>query len=175
VADSFFERVRVRLFLYSCRWQGVHLSALCRVSRSEHFDLWLAGPWADHFQDGAPAASANATQDSLRIHSRLIYYAALIYPPGRTYPGTVVLCHALTQPAGIKPDPTLGWGHPVTGDLKIIDVSGTHNSILLHDLHVAELVHKISDHLSQLPDRLPAGKLISNGFSSTDSAILSVN
>src|SRR6185503_11789712 len=67
--------------------------------------------------------------------ARLIDHAARTYPRGRTYPGTVVLFHALTQPEGIKPDRTLGWGQLVTGDLKIIDVIGTHNSIMMHDLH----------------------------------------
>ena len=107
--------------------------------------------------------------------ARLIDHAAQMYPRGRTYPGTVVLFHALTQPEGIKPDRTLGWGHLVTGDLKIIDIMGTHNSIMMHDLHVAELVYKIGDHLSQLPDRLPAEKPTLNNFSSTDSAILSTS
>ena len=42
--------------------------------------------------------------------ARLIDRAAQNYPRGRTYPGEVILFHASSQPEGIKPDPTLGWG-----------------------------------------------------------------
>jgi thioesterase domain-containing protein len=80
----------------------------------------------------------------------LIDHAAEIYPHGRTYPAEVILFHALTQPDGIRPDPTLGWGNLVTGSLKIVDVAGTHNSIMMHEPHVSALVQKIDAHLHQL-------------------------
>jgi thioesterase domain-containing protein/acyl carrier protein len=84
--------------------------------------------------------------------ARLIDRAAGLYPRSNTYSGDAVLLHALTQPEGIQPDRTLGWGEMVTGDLKIVDVVGTHNSIMAHEPHVAELVRKIDELLSQLHD-----------------------
>jgi len=107
--------------------------------------------------------------------ARLIDRAAQFYPRGRTYPGEVILFHAVTQPEGIKPDRTLGWTHLVTGDIKVVDVMGTHNSIMMHKPHVAALVHKINLHLSQLQDRLAAENSSLTDFSPTDPAILSIN
>jgi thioesterase domain-containing protein len=80
----------------------------------------------------------------------LIDQAARNYPCERSYPGTVTLFRASTQPDGAKPDPTLGWGKLVTGALQTVDVAGTHNSIMMHEPHVAELVRTIDDHLKRL-------------------------
>jgi thioesterase domain-containing protein len=87
----------------------------------------------------------------------LIDQAAQNYPPGRSYPGEVTLFQASSQPNGAKPDPTLGWGGLVTGPIQVVDVTGTHNSIMMHEPHVAELVRKIDNHLNQLHDSLPSG------------------
>jgi thioesterase domain-containing protein len=84
--------------------------------------------------------------------ARLIDRAAQTYPSGRTYLGQAVLFHALTQPEGIRPDPTLGWANLITGELKIVDITGTHNSIMMHEPHVANLVRLIDNHLRQLHD-----------------------
>jgi amino acid adenylation domain-containing protein len=103
--------------------------------------------------------------------ARLIDRAAQNYPHGRTYSGEAILFHALTQPEGIKPDRTLGWGNLVTGDLKIVDVVGTHNSIMSHEPHVSGLVRNINDHLHHLhPQNPPAENLFL-----ADSTILSLN
>lgn len=88
--------------------------------------------------------------------ARVIDRAAQLYPRGRTYAGDVILFHAMSQPEGIKPDRTLGWANLITGDLKVVDVIGTHNSIMMHEPHVAELVRKIDTHLTQLHARRPA-------------------
>ena len=88
--------------------------------------------------------------------ARLIENAAELYPRENTYAGDVVIFHASLQPEGIKPDRTLGWGQLVEGDLKIVDVVGTHNSIMMHAPHVAELVRKIDDQLQQLQNPLPS-------------------
>lgn len=88
--------------------------------------------------------------------AQLIDRAAQTYPPGRTYSGEAVLFHALTQPGGNQPDPTLGWADLIVGDLKIVDTVGTHNSIMMHEPHVAELVRKIDNHLIHLHNGLPA-------------------
>ena len=107
--------------------------------------------------------------------ARLIDQAGQIYPRGRTYAGDAILFHALTQPEGIKPDPTLGWANMVTGDLKIRNVAGTHNSIMMHEPHIAELVRQIDDHLSQLHNPLPPENSLTENFSLVSSAILNVN
>ncbi|HJQ14980.1 MAG TPA: amino acid adenylation domain-containing protein [Anaerolineales bacterium] len=86
--------------------------------------------------------------------ARLIDRAAQMYPRGRSYAGDAVLFYASSQPEGIKPDRTLGWAGMITGDLKIVDVDGTHNSIMSHVPHIAELVRKMDDHLRQLQGRL---------------------
>jgi amino acid adenylation domain-containing protein len=88
--------------------------------------------------------------------ARLIDRAAQNYPRGRSYAGDAILFHASSQPEGIKPDRTLGWAGMITGDLKIVDIAGTHNSIMSHAPHIAELVQKIDDHLGQLQGRLPS-------------------
>ena len=85
--------------------------------------------------------------------ARLIDRAAALYSRSNTYSGHATLFHALTQPEGIQPDRTLGWGGMVAGDLKIVEVTGTHNSIMAHEPHVAELVRKIDELLSQLHNR----------------------
>jgi amino acid adenylation domain-containing protein len=82
--------------------------------------------------------------------ARLTERAAQLYPRGKSYPGDAILFHASSQPEGIKPDWTLGWANMITGDLKIVEVTGTHNSIMSHVPHIAELVHKINDHILQL-------------------------
>jgi thioesterase domain-containing protein/acyl carrier protein len=106
--------------------------------------------------------------------ARLIDRAAEIYPRGRTYPGDVVIFHALIQPKGIKPDRTLGWGQRVTGEIEVVDVIGTHHSIMMHDLHATELVRKLDHYLRQLHNR-PSPEIPSTGnFSPTDAPVLSV-
>jgi amino acid adenylation domain-containing protein len=87
--------------------------------------------------------------------ARVIDRAAQIYPRGKTYAGDVILFHASSQPEGVKPDRTLGWANMITGDLKVVDVTGTHNSIMMHEPHVAELVRKIDEHLRELCRPLP--------------------
>ncbi len=88
--------------------------------------------------------------------ARLIEIAAEHYPRGNTYEGDVVLFRASVQPKGIKPDHTLGWGGLIKGHLKIVDVVGTHNSIIMYAPHSAEVVRKIDAELRQLHNPLPS-------------------
>lgn len=88
--------------------------------------------------------------------ARLIELATQNYPRGNTYTGDVVLFRASSQPKGFQPDRTLGWGELIKGDLKIVDVVGTHHSIMMQAPHVAELVRKIDAQLRQLYDPLPS-------------------
>ena len=87
--------------------------------------------------------------------ARVIDRAIQIYPPGKTYPGDVILFHASSQPDGIKQDRTLGWANLITGELKIVDIPGTHNSIMMYEPHVAGLVRRMDEHLRQLGNQSP--------------------
>jgi len=61
----------------------------------------------------------------------------------QVYPGKLTLFRAEHQPLGIYPDPTLGWGDFISGELEIHEVPGHHGSI------VAEpYVRKLADELS---------------------------
>jgi amino acid adenylation domain-containing protein len=91
--------------------------------------------------------------------AQLIDRAAQNYPRGRSYAGDAVLFHATSQPEGIKPDRTLGWAGMIAGGLAIVDVAGTHNSIMSHTPHIAGLVQRIDDHLRRLPSQLPSDPL----------------
>jgi thioesterase domain-containing protein len=53
----------------------------------------------------------------------------------------------------------LGWAGMITGGLAIVDVAGTHNSIMSHTPHIAGLVQRIDDHLRRLPSQLPSDPL----------------
>jgi thioesterase domain-containing protein/acyl carrier protein len=88
--------------------------------------------------------------------ARVIDRATQIYQRDKTYSGDVVLFHASSQPDGIKQDRTLGWKNLVTGELKIVDILGTHNSIMMHEPHVAGLVRKMDEHLRQIGNRSPS-------------------
>ncbi|HUE99711.1 MAG TPA: hypothetical protein VMN99_10680 [Anaerolineales bacterium] len=89
--------------------------------------------------------------------AKLIDHAAEMYPRERVYPGTVTVFRALTQPAGIQADSTLGWAKLVSGSLNIHDVVGTHHSIMMHEPHVAELVRMMGDHLGKLHSQVSPG------------------
>jgi hypothetical protein len=60
----------------------------------------------------------------------------------------------LAQPKGSKPDPTLGWANLVSRKLKTVAVIGTHNSIMMHEPHIVDLVLTINCYPGQLHDRL---------------------
>ena len=107
--------------------------------------------------------------------ARLIDDAAQIYPRSRTYSGDAVLFHAATQPEGIKPDASLGWSDRVKGELRVVDVTGTHTSIMTLDLHVAELVRKIDDQLRQLHSPLTRESLSTEKLPASNSASLNLN
>jgi thioesterase domain-containing protein len=49
----------------------------------------------------------------------------------KVYDGRVVLLRADRQPSGIYPDPTLGWGPWVTGELNVHEVPGFHGAIVM--------------------------------------------
>jgi thioesterase domain-containing protein len=63
-------------------------------------------------------------------------------------PGTVTLFQASIQPENIVPDPSLGWKDYVTGELKIVEVTGTHNS-MMKEPHLSILVQAIQSELQQ--------------------------
>jgi thioesterase domain-containing protein len=82
--------------------------------------------------------------------ARMIDQASAHYYTGQTYPGDVILFRASIQPEEIEPDPYLGWGEMVKGTLKIVDITGTHNSIM-KEPHLFDLVHALETHLDGKP------------------------
>jgi len=64
-------------------------------------------------------------------------------------PGEVTLFHASIQPENIVPDSTLGWKNYVSGELKIVEVTGTHNS-MMKEPHLSILVQAIQSEMQNL-------------------------
>ena len=58
-----------------------------------------------------------------------IWKAGQNYVPSQ-YSGNVTLFLATSQPLGIVPDQTLGWGKYVSGEIEIHEVPGHHGSIV---------------------------------------------
>ena len=48
----------------------------------------------------------------------------------QVYPGTITLFRASKQPAGIVPDPLLGWNGLATEGVEVYEVTGDHLSML---------------------------------------------
>lgn len=61
-------------------------------------------------------------------------------------PGTVTLFRASIQPENIISDPLLGWKDHVAGEIKVINVTGTHNS-MIKEPHLSILVKAIEAEL----------------------------
>jgi thioesterase domain-containing protein len=68
------------------------------------------------------------TEGDLMGNQDVLFQVASRYEP-RRYPGLVTLFRASRQPAGIYPDPTLGWDK-VSGSLEIYEVPGYHAAIV---------------------------------------------
>jgi aspartate racemase len=68
-------------------------------------------------------------------------------------PGSVTLFRASLQPENIVIDPSLGWKDYVSGELKIIDITGTHNTIM-KEPHLNILVQAIQDELQKIQNGL---------------------
>lgn len=68
------------------------------------------------------------------------------------YNGIVTLFRASIQPENIIPDPNLGWADYVSGQLRIIDVEGTHNSIM-GEPHLGLLIQALWNELMRLHER----------------------
>ena len=76
------------------------------------------------------AATGRALPAALAGIQSAIDQAYESYTP-RPYAGRVILFRALDQPMGIHPDPLLGWGPLIGGELEIIDVPGFHGSMVM--------------------------------------------
>ncbi|GAP22654.1 non-ribosomal peptide synthetase [Leptolinea tardivitalis] len=60
------------------------------------------------------------------------------------YSGDIVVFKAKLQPEGCIPDPTMGWGKYVTGDIKIIEIEGNHNT-MMKDRYLNMVVDKLRE------------------------------
>lgn len=79
----------------------------------------------------------NAIQEALERYS---------YPP---IDGPVTLFRAEQQPAGVEPDPELGWKSLIRGELTIIDVPGAHGAVTVEP-HARFLAAKLVPVLDRL-------------------------
>jgi thioesterase domain-containing protein len=79
--------------------------------------------------------------EALKQTQSTIFIAARAYRP-QPYAGEVTLFRADRQPAGIYPDPALGWDKLVTGRLNIHEVPGSHGTIVVEP-RVRYLVKKL--------------------------------
>ncbi|NCP87227.1 MAG: hypothetical protein CO094_06410 [Anaerolineae bacterium CG_4_9_14_3_um_filter_57_17] len=80
--------------------------------------------------------------------ARLVDEAGSAFQP-KAYAGEILLFRASIQPENIVPDETLGWGKHITGALRIVNVEGTHNSIMKSP-HLDGLVARLLAELAAL-------------------------
>jgi len=71
--------------------------------------------------------------------------AWLRYRP-KPYDGKVLFLRARKQPLGLVPDPMLGWGNLLTGELHIYEVPGFRQN-MLDEPNVPEVAKIILEHL----------------------------
>jgi len=67
----------------------------------------------------------------------------------KPYSGRVALLRANRQPLGCYPDPKLGWGSLVNGELEIYEIPGSHSHTLIREPHVRVVVEKLNPCLSR--------------------------
>jgi amino acid adenylation domain-containing protein len=88
--------------------------------------------------------------------SRAVY----AYQP-RPFHGNITIVRAEKQLLGVRPDPYLGWGDLVSGNVELIEVPGYHDSILFgprvatlaeHLRNSLDPSSKKTDNLSKIPD-----------------------
>jgi thioesterase domain-containing protein len=71
------------------------------------------------------------------------------YTP-KAYSGRVTLFRASRQPWGCYPDPTLGWGPLVNGNLEIHEIRGSHSHALIREPLVRAVVEKLKPCLDKV-------------------------
>lgn len=76
-----------------------------------------------------PTRIANPPSRALRKVADSALRATEHYVP-RPYPGRITLFRASKQPAGIVPDPQLGWGRVALGGVEVYEVPGHHGAIV---------------------------------------------
>lgn len=64
----------------------------------------------------------------------------------KPYDGKVVFLRARKQPLGIQPDPLMGWGEVLTGEVRVHEVSGFRQNIL-DEPNVSEIARIIQENL----------------------------
>lgn len=117
-------RIRVRTIRFGKRTSRKIAQKLPKQLRSLLFSPSTNAPWA------------------LLETERAINHALKNYTT-RPYRGRLTLFRASKQPMGIYPDPTLGWGELVTGELVIHEVPGFHGTIVAEP-HVRFLAEKLT-------------------------------
>jgi amino acid adenylation domain-containing protein len=102
---------------------------------------------------------------ALRQTQGAIAQAHREYEPAR-YPEKLTLFRASVQPAGIYPDPTLGWGPLAQGGLEIHEVPGYHGAIVVEPrvrLMVGQLQECLAKARAASEVREPAARVRARG------------
>ena len=79
------------------------------------------------------------------------------YQPG-AYAGRTLILRAGKQPLGIRPDPKMGWGELLEGEVQVVEIPGFHDSILFGP-RISILAHELRHHL----DGLRPGEALNEG------------
>jgi amino acid adenylation domain-containing protein len=116
-------RIRVKTVRFAKRTSRNIAQRLPKKIRGLLFSPATARPWA-------------LLETEKAITKALKHYVT------RPYPGRLTLFRASKQPLGIYPDPTLGWGELVTGELVIHEVPGFHGTIVAEP-HVRFLAEQL--------------------------------
>jgi thioesterase domain-containing protein len=88
----------------------------------------------------------DATPRTLREVENATRKASDVYVP-RPYPGKLTLFRATKQPAGIYPDPHLGWSDLAAGGIDVYDVPGHHGAIV-YEPRVGALAARLEECLA---------------------------
>ena len=83
--------------------------------------------------------------------------ATVRYQP-KPYPGRVTLFRATRQPAGVHPDPDLGWTGIAHGGVEIIEVPGHHGAVI-YEPRVGVLARELARCLEQAYARTPGARV----------------
>lgn len=83
-----------------------------------------------------------------------LYKAADEYNP-RPYPGKIHIFRATNQPEGVLSNATLGWDQYCSGEIEVVDVLGSHNSII-KEPHIQGLAHELETCLTKARENVIA-------------------
>jgi natural product biosynthesis luciferase-like monooxygenase protein len=113
----------------------------------------LVHPWLARFDLGDRHSLAYKLDAIGRLHVQSVFEYKL-----EPYPQVVTFFRASKQPLGIVPDPTLGWGALLDGNLEIHEIEAHHQNILIEPpvRSLAERLTACLDRARRARDEKPA-------------------